>query len=78
MRIRRIPIAGLAIVLTGILSVIAGLGGMIQAQTPAPAANPVQPWGLPPLPPGVGPVEKFADVSDTPQGKFLEGGSFDS
>jgi len=43
MRIRRIPIAGLAIVLTGILSVIAGLGGMIQAQTPAPAANPVQP-----------------------------------
>ena len=78
MRIRRIPIAGLAIVLTGILSAIAGLGGTVQAQTPAPAANPVQPWGLPPLPPGVGPVEKFADVSDTPQGKFLEGGAFDS
>ncbi len=30
------------------------------------------------MPPGVGPVEKFADVSDTPQGKFLEGGSFDT
>jgi hypothetical protein len=43
MRIRRIPIASLAIVLTGILLAIAGLGGMIQAQTPAPAANPVQP-----------------------------------
>jgi gluconolactonase len=78
MRIRRIPIAGLAIVLTGILSASAGLGGTVQAQSPAPAANPVQPWGLPPLPPGVGPVEKFADVSDTPQGKFLEGGAFDS
>lgn len=34
--------------------------------------------GLPPLPPGVGPVEKFADVSDTPEGKFLEGGAFDT
>jgi sugar lactone lactonase YvrE len=30
------------------------------------------------LPPGVGPVEKFADVSHTPQGQFLEGGAFDS
>jgi hypothetical protein len=38
----------------------------------------VQPWGLPPLPAGVGPVEKCASVSDTPQGKFLEGGSFDT
>ena len=43
-----------------------------------PAAGPVQPWGLPPLPPGVGPVEKFADVSGTPQGQFLEGGAFDT
>src|SRR5262249_15394889 len=78
MRIPRMPIAGLAIVLTAILPTIACLGGPVRAQTPAPAANPVQPWGLPPLPPGVGPVEKFADVSDTPQGKFLEGGAFDS
>src|SRR5712691_8666800 len=79
-RLRRLPIAGLALVLSGILAASAGLGGPVQAQTPAPvpAATPVQPWGLPPLPPGVGPVEKFADVSDTPQGKFLEGGAFDS
>src|SRR5262249_8573178 len=75
MRISRMPIAGLAIVLIAILSTIACLGGPVRAQTPAPAANPVQPWGLPPLPPGVGPVEKFADVGDTPQGKFLEGGA---
>jgi gluconolactonase len=49
------------------------------AQAPAAASNagPIQPWGLPPLPQGVGPVEKFADVSATPQGKFLEGGAFD-
>jgi gluconolactonase len=28
------------------------------------------------LPQGIGPVEKFADVSGTPQGQFLAGGSF--
>src|SRR6478752_6451506 len=44
----------------------------------AQATAPVQPWGLPPLPAGVGPVEKFADVSNTPQGQFLEGGAFDT
>jgi gluconolactonase len=51
-----------------------------QPTAPAPAAAPmpVQPWGLPPLPPGVGPVAKFADVSGTPQGRFLEGGAFDT
>ena len=38
----------------------------------------MQPWGLPPLPAGAGPVEKFADIHDTPQGQFLEGGSFDT
>ena len=48
------------------------------ARAQAPNAGPVQPWGVPPLPPGVGPVEKFADVSGTPQGQFLEGGSFDT
>ena len=47
------------------------------AQKPRPRL-PARPWGLPPLPPGVGPVEKFADVSGTPQGQFLEGGSFDT
>src|SRR5262249_39465041 len=78
MRRRRMPIAGLAICLPGLLAATAGLGGPAQAQPSAPAAPPVQPWGLPPLPPGAGPVEKFADISDTPQGKFLEGGAFDS
>ena len=48
------------------------------APAPAPNAGPVQPWGLPPLPQGVGPVEKFADLGGTPQGQFLEGGAFDT
>jgi hypothetical protein len=53
------------------------------AQTPATppgalAPEAIQPWGLPPPPPGVGPVELFADIHDTPQGKFLEGGAFDT
>ncbi len=74
MRTRRILIVGLGIALLGICS------GTAKAQAPAPASNagPIQPWGLPPLPPGVGPIEKFADISDTPQGKFLEGGAFDT
>ena len=51
-----------------------------QQATSAPAANagPVQPWGLPPLPQGIGPVEKFADVGGTDQARFLEGGAFDN
>jgi hypothetical protein len=57
-------------VLIGMLCAI----GAARAQVPGP----VQPWGLPPLPAGVGPVEKFADVSGTPQGQFLEGGAFDN
>ena len=64
----------LVIALIAIVSAISG-PGEVQAQTPAPSL--VQPWGLPPLPEGIGPVEKFADVSGTPQGQFLEGGSFD-
>src|SRR5205809_2983673 len=78
MRMHRILIAGLGIALAG---VCCGIAGPVAAQAPAPApasnAGPVQRWGLPPLPPGVGPIEKFADVSNTPQGKFLEGGAFD-
>ena len=54
-----------------------GLLGLLCAIA-APAWAQVQPWGLPPSPQGVGPVEKFADVSGTEQGKFLEGGSFDT
>ena len=66
-------LASLAI---GLLCAIAVPPDTARAQ--APASGPVQPWGLPPLPQGVGPVEKFADVSGTPQGQFLEGGSFDT
>src|SRR5215472_12565957 len=43
-----------------------GTAGLAPAQAPAQPTNagPVQPWGLPPLPAGIGPVEKFADVSE--------------
>src|SRR3954453_17350738 len=63
-----------AAVLYGIGSLVSSVGAQAQAQP----AEPVQPWGLPPLPQGVGPIEQFADVGGTPQGKFLEGGSFDT
>jgi gluconolactonase len=76
--LRRLPSVALAFVLTGLLVASTGLGATARAQTQPPTATPVHPWGLPPLPPGVGPIEKFADISDTPQGKFLEGGAFDS
>jgi len=76
MRLRCNLIEALAAAIIGLLCAIAGPGGSARAQAPAP--GPVQPWGLPPLPAGVGPVEKFADVSGTPQGQFLEGGSFDT
>jgi gluconolactonase len=62
-----------AVLIAGILA-CAGPLGATWAQT----AGPVQSWGLPPLPAGIGPVEKFADVSNTPQGQFLEGGAFDT
>src|ERR1700759_2752613 len=42
-----------------------------------PSPEQVQPWGVPPPPPGIGPVSLFADIHDQPQGKFLEGGAFD-
>ena len=62
-------LASLAI---GLLCAIAVPPDTARAQ--APASGPVQPWGLPPLPQGVGPVEKFADVSGAPQGQFLKDG----
>jgi gluconolactonase len=43
-----------------------------------PAPEQVQPWNLPPPPPGIGEVTLFADIHDAPQGKFLEGGAFDN
>jgi hypothetical protein len=69
---------GLGVLLFGIFFAVAGPGGEAQAQAPAPPPAPVQPWGLPPLPAEIGPVEKFADVSGTPQGKFLICGSWRS
>jgi hypothetical protein len=69
--------------------ILCALLGVLFAAVAAPAQTPatppgalvpeaIQPWGLPPPPPGVGPVELFADIHDTPQGKFLEGGAFDT
>ncbi len=76
MRMRHVMITALRFALIAIVCAIASPADVARAQTPA--AGPIQPWGLPPLPAGVGPVEKFADVSNTPQGKFLEGGAFDT
>ena len=70
MSLFRVLIRGLAAATLGISFAFAA------ANAQAPGL--VQPWGLPPLPAGVGPVEKFADVSGTPQGQFLEGGAFDT
>jgi hypothetical protein len=75
MRERHILFDVVASLAIGLLCAIIGPGGAAKAQ--GPSAGATQLWGLPPLPPGVGPVEKFADVSETPQGKFLEGGAFD-
>ena len=82
MGVHRWLIAGLATMLLAGGSMVAGPGGAVWAQAPtaapSPTPMPIQAWGLPPLPAGVGPVDKFADVSGTPQGKFLEGGAFDT
>ena len=74
MRITPSVVQGIASLLLGFLYAFTGPVAKTEAQT----AGPVQPWGLPPLPAGVGPIEKFADVSGTPQGQFLEGGAFDT
>jgi gluconolactonase len=63
----------------GLIAFVGAIVGPAEvAQAQPPAAGPIQPWGLPPLPAGVGPVEKFADIGNTPQSKFLEGGAFDT
>jgi gluconolactonase len=77
MRNRHTWIAGLGTVLLGLLYGVAHPVGAANAQ-PAQQSEQVQPWGLPPLPQGIGTIEKFADVGNTPQGKFLEGASFDA
>ena len=82
MGVHRWLIVGLATMMFAVGSMVAGPGGAAWAQAPAgppsPPPMPVQSWGLPPSPAGVGSVEKFADVSGTPQGRFLEGGAFDT
>src|SRR5260221_1438782 len=77
MRTRRL-LQRLSIGLIGLLCAVAGFEGAAKAQAQGANAGPVQPWGLPPLPQGVGSIEKFADIHDTPQGRFLEGGAFDT
>jgi hypothetical protein len=56
-----------------LLAALCATAGPAIAQAPAQPTNagPVQAWGLLPLPPGVGPMEKFADISSTPQGSFF-------
>jgi gluconolactonase len=78
MRTRRFLLHVLAVLVFGAWCMLGGVPSLAQTTQGTLQGGPVQPWGLPPLPPGVGPVEKFADVSNTPQGKFLEGGAFDT
>lgn len=75
MSMRRFLARAVTIGLIALAGSLAGPGNKARAQAPATGAP--LPWGLPPLPPGAGPVEKFADIGGTPQSKFLEGGSFD-
>jgi hypothetical protein len=71
---RHILVDCIATLLVGLFLTTVGTVTTARAQYSAP----VQPWGLPPLPSGIGPVEKFADIGNTPQGQFLEGGAFDT
>src|SRR5436190_4976908 len=65
MRMRCLWLRGLCIGLIGLFCAVAVPGSAVKAQAQATNAEPVQPWGLPPLPQGVGPIEKFADIKDT-------------
>jgi hypothetical protein len=71
---RHILVDFIGTLLVGLFLTTVGTVTTAQAQYSAP----IQPWGLPPLPSGIGAVEKFADVGNTPQGQFLEGGAFDT
>ena len=62
MSMRHGLIAALGSVLLAILCTIAGLTGTARAQTPAPTSAQGLPWGLPPLPPGVGPIDTASVV----------------
>ncbi len=74
---------GLSFAALALLTTLAPASAQAPSVPPPPLAGPpspeqVQPWGLPPPPPGIGPVTLFADIHDQPQGKFLEGGAFDN
>src|SRR6202035_3601672 len=73
---------GLSLEALALLTTLPPASAQAPSVAPPPLAGPpspehVQPWGLPPPPPGIGPVALFADIHDQPQGKFLEGGAFD-
>lgn len=46
--------------------------------SPSPSHSQLSPWGLPGAPPGTSTPTLFANIGNTPQGKFLEGGAFDN
>src|ERR1700722_18909981 len=73
---------GLSLAALALLTTLPPASAQAPSVAPPPLAGPpspeqVQPWGLPPPPPGIGPVSLFADIHDQQQGKFLEGGAFD-
>ena len=75
-------VCALSLVLSGSAATLQSASAQAPTVPAPPLAGPpspeqVQPWGVPPPPPGIGPVTLFADIHDQPQGKFLEGGAFD-
>src|SRR3569833_4198690 len=75
-------VCALSRVFCGSAATVRGASAQSLSVPPPPLAGPpspeqVQPWGVPPPPPGIGPVSLFADIHDQPQGHFLEGGAFD-
>src|SRR4051794_4570126 len=60
MPMRYILVDFIRTLLVGLLLTTIGIVVTAKAQYSAP----IQPWGLPPLPSGIGPVEKFADVGN--------------
>src|SRR6185312_7957841 len=76
-------VCALSLVFCGSAAAVDTASAQAQSVPAPPLAGPpspeqVQPWGLPPPPPGIGPVTLFADIHDQPHGKFLEGGAFDT
>ena len=61
-----------ALTSVSVASAQAPASGDTAALPGTPAPEHIQPWGLPPPPPGIGPVSLFADIHDQPQGKFLD------